>query len=467
MNTLDKAFKIDREEKNLKKYLSTPYSKPKSKGGPDIGEEFAENAFEDDDESEVDEDMEETMERDEMLERGARNAVELPAKKVVEIPEVIAKVAEDACDTFRLAWRVGHSEIFDQKLEQVNAAIEKLNIAANQDIKSHVIPYRSILTLIPIIRAIVCKWAAARAESQPRKIYSRDVASLCGFVLGQLAKTGLSWKSIVTEEVAGVLGDVIKEGAVELGHDYAERIGTYIERDVLFASAYQASVALEAAGPLEKVFMLAEQQKLPLAKIELGHALAVNDRLRQCNKGVAFKEDDHLLPLQEIHNCLQDGSLVGLQQNEVEKTVHQQKLYLVAYLYQVGYGVLAQKVAGISASPEKIKAMLRSELQQKLDQQLKSHCIEFSHPLDEKLGPDPTGNASEAATESMDSSVNHSDPGLFVSEDDTEATSQTEEPRATKQSEEPDTASQSKGPEAANESDGPEAKQQAPDTEAS
>lgn len=111
--------------------------------------------------------------------------------------------------------------------------------------------------------------------------------------------------------------------------------------------------------------------------------------------------------------------------------------------------------------------MLRSELQQKLNQQLKSRSIEFSHLLDEKLGLDPTGNASEAAIESMDLSVNYSNPRLFVSEDDTEATSQTEEPRATKQSEEPDTASQSKGPEAANESDEPEVKQQALGTEAS
>ena len=343
---------------------------------PDQWAENAEGDEDDSDDEDEDVDMEDATT---LLEEGANNVLNLQAKEVVAVPRDVANVQVKACSSFRSIWTEGYDPSITQRLEAANGVIRDRNRLGGRNSDAFIIPYREIAATIPVIRSMASKWASAKAagSTELQSRYSKDTACIVLSLLGTIAPTGMSWKFLVPTEVRHVLTDIMQEGISQIDARLQERVMTYINRDQVLASPVQAAIVNQAKEPLKALIRCARGGNLNGADAELEKISKINDELKASNRELCLKDNDHLLPMEDI------GGFTSAEVRQMEAQArkdHVDRLtrFAARYLHEIGYLWLAQQ---LKKTPSRVQLVAEDET--KLQQSVGPRLLEFRDPVDE------------------------------------------------------------------------------------
>jgi len=405
LERLDEAFKLDRDEKD--KYVTAKYAAPTVEDGDDTE---MDDDGEADEEEETEEDRKEQEERDEFLRQGADRALNLPAKAIVEMPEDVARIAEQACCSLRDVWREGVPSDMATSFKKTNQAITEMNKVAGRPLDAHQIPYTMLTSLIPEVRNHAVRWGLSkiRKDLKTQNAYSKETTMTVANMLDGLAPTGLSWKLLVTEPVASILLEISREGAPLLSNGVAEMVVTYIQRDWELASAAQHKIAQQAEKPLRNLFKCLDQKKLSDAKEEWKAVDRINSDLVQYNRSLGLGETakNTLLPVNQLKLCL--GPQNSLALTDKRQTIAKQ-------LSTFGYAALAQAAAPEGVVVEEI--VLTPAAQKNLEM-ITPRLLEYrDREPGESAEPAPTSGESSSSGSSAGST---SEEPLFCDSDTTQ-----------------------------------------------
>ena len=405
LERLDEAFKLDRDEKD--KYVTTKYAAPTVEDGDDTE---MDDDGEADEEEETEEDRKEQEERDEFLRQGAERALNLPAKAIVEMPEDVARIAEQACCSLRDVWREGVPSDMATSFKKTNQAITEMNKVAGRPLDAHQIPYTMLTSLIPEVRKHAVRWGLSkiRKDLKTQNAYSKETTMTVANMLDGLAPTGLSWKLLVTEPVASILLEISREGAPLLSNGVAEKVVTYIQRDWELASAAQHKIAQQAEKPLRNLFKCLDQKKLSDAKEEWKAVDRINSDLVQYNRSLGLGETakNTLLPVNQLKLCL--GPQNSLALTDKRQTIAKQ-------LSTFGYAALAQ-----AAVPEGVvvEEIVLTPAAQKTLEMITPRLLKYRDPEPgEESEPAATSDESSSSGASAGST---SEEPLFCDSDTTQ-----------------------------------------------
>lgn len=227
------------------------------------------------------------------------HAALLAMNRVPEISPAVAKLYEKAYEAMKLYWAEGWTRSLRKEFDTINATISMVNSREGrpESYEDNHFPAHQIIKLFDIYLPLFEEMMQRpdREEMLAKKFLDGNRMFIKG-----LSQRGIIFRRLVTPDVWKVMEIVLLEWGTQ--EDLTEMMKN------LAMPTYQQREVLEAAGPIvERFFTNLGNKNHRQASKDLQALEAVNGQLRKVNNELAYREEDHTLPLEDFRTLL-DGA---------------------------------------------------------------------------------------------------------------------------------------------------------------